>query len=302
MTTARLPSPGSDDGTWGDLLNTFLQISHNSDGTLNSTAVGNALPTPIHTSNLGSGTPSSSNFLRGDGMWAVPSGSGGVASFNNRTGIVTPQSGDYTATQVGALPSTDDLSTIATVNATAANVSMNSHRITNLANGTTGTDAATFGQLPSSSTPLPLARGGTGVNAASNAALLTDLGAAQIAGTAFTGYVAPGVVGLTFNTAISVNAALGNVFSVTLTASTGTIANPTNPVDGQLLRFRIAQDATGSRTVAWGNAYDWGKTNGSANSAPTLSTAAAAVDIVAFEYNAGLSKWMYLSAPFPQGY
>jgi hypothetical protein len=32
----RLPTPGSDDGTWGEILNTFLLVEHNSDGTLKS--------------------------------------------------------------------------------------------------------------------------------------------------------------------------------------------------------------------------------------------------------------------------
>lgn len=41
---ARLPVPGSDDGTWGDILNEYLTISHASDGTLKSGAVG---PTSI---------------------------------------------------------------------------------------------------------------------------------------------------------------------------------------------------------------------------------------------------------------
>jgi len=31
---ARLPVPGSDRGTWGEILNTFLSVEHNSDGTL----------------------------------------------------------------------------------------------------------------------------------------------------------------------------------------------------------------------------------------------------------------------------
>lgn len=31
---ARLPNPGSDDGIWGHLLNEFLEVEHNSDGTL----------------------------------------------------------------------------------------------------------------------------------------------------------------------------------------------------------------------------------------------------------------------------
>jgi hypothetical protein len=52
-----------------------------------------------------------------------------------------------TASQVGALPSTDDLSAIASANATAGNVAMNSHKITGLANGTAATDAAAFGQI-----------------------------------------------------------------------------------------------------------------------------------------------------------
>lgn len=30
---ARLPIPGGDDGTWGDILNNYLSIEHNSDGT-----------------------------------------------------------------------------------------------------------------------------------------------------------------------------------------------------------------------------------------------------------------------------
>lgn len=29
---ARLPIPGSDDGTWGDILNDYLSVEHNADG------------------------------------------------------------------------------------------------------------------------------------------------------------------------------------------------------------------------------------------------------------------------------
>ena len=36
---ARLPVPGSDDGTWGDVLNTYLQVSLGSDGTLQNGAL-----------------------------------------------------------------------------------------------------------------------------------------------------------------------------------------------------------------------------------------------------------------------
>lgn len=36
---ARLPIPGGDNGTWGDLLNDFLRTSHNADGTLKENTV-----------------------------------------------------------------------------------------------------------------------------------------------------------------------------------------------------------------------------------------------------------------------
>lgn len=36
----RLPTPGQDDGTWGDILNAYLEVSHNNDGTLANDTVG----------------------------------------------------------------------------------------------------------------------------------------------------------------------------------------------------------------------------------------------------------------------
>lgn len=36
---ARLPQPGSDDGTWGDILNSFLQVSHDASGNLLTAAI-----------------------------------------------------------------------------------------------------------------------------------------------------------------------------------------------------------------------------------------------------------------------
>lgn len=45
----RLPVPGSDDNQWGDILNDFLAVSHQSDGTLKD-AVTNAQLTSHTTS------------------------------------------------------------------------------------------------------------------------------------------------------------------------------------------------------------------------------------------------------------
>ncbi|HSX31459.1 MAG TPA: glycosyl hydrolase family 28-related protein, partial [Candidatus Saccharimonadales bacterium] len=39
---SRLPSPGGDSGLWGNILNDFLTVSHNTDGTLQTSAIKNA--------------------------------------------------------------------------------------------------------------------------------------------------------------------------------------------------------------------------------------------------------------------
>jgi hypothetical protein len=79
MAAQRLPNPSQDDGTWGDILNGFLLVEHNSDGSLKIRTDGSVAPLSngkVPTTNLGGGIASSSNFLRGDGTWAVPSGGG----------------------------------------------------------------------------------------------------------------------------------------------------------------------------------------------------------------------------------
>lgn len=78
---------------------------------------------------------------------------------------------------------------------------------------------------------------------------------------------------------INVNASLGTTFRVTL-GGNRTLANPTKLTDGQQLFFRIKQDGTGSRTLAYGSKYKF--PGGSA----TLSTAASSVDVLACQYDA----------------
>ena len=102
-------------------------------------------------------------------------------------------------------------------------------------------------------------------------------------------YIAPAVAALTASGGtVAVNAALGNAFNYTVAAST-TISNPTNPVDGQVIRFRVTSG--GSFATSWGTAYDFGT-----GVAPTLSITSAKVDILAFEYVSSISKWCYLGA------
>lgn len=79
---ARLPIPGADSGTWGSILNDFLEQSHNADGTLKDTSVGSVqladaaiTRAKIATTN----TPSSGAILsyNGSALTWIPAPSGG---------------------------------------------------------------------------------------------------------------------------------------------------------------------------------------------------------------------------------
>ncbi len=85
-------------------------------------------------------------------------------------------------------------------------------------------------------------------------------------------------VALTDAANIATNAALGNVFTVTL-GGNRTLDNPTNPVAGGIYTWVITQDGTGSRTLAYGAAFKW-----PAGIAPTLSVAIGAVDMISAVY------------------
>ena len=102
--TSRLPIPGQDDNTWGTILNDFLGVEQNADGTLKIRTDG-TVPIlsagKVPTNNLGSGSGSSSNFLRGDGVWAVPSSSGATAATTSAPGLVQ-LSGDLGGTGTAA--------------------------------------------------------------------------------------------------------------------------------------------------------------------------------------------------------
>jgi hypothetical protein len=84
------------------------------------------------------------------------------------------------------------------------------------------------------------------------------------------------VSALTDGATITPNFAVANNFSVTL-GGNRTLANPTNLVAGQSGVIKLTQDGTGGRTLAFGSYWDF-----AAGTAPTLTTAANAVDILAY--------------------
>lgn len=111
-----------------------------------------------------------------------------------------------------------------------------------------------------------------------------------LAGGQFTGSVEPAVATLTDAATITVAAAAANVLTVTL-GGNRTLATPTGGADGQVIRFRITQDGTGSRTLSYAAGYEFT----SSLPAPVLSTSPGATDVLLFEYNAAKSKWVLLA-------
>jgi hypothetical protein len=108
----------------------------------------------------------------------------------------------------------------------------------------------------------------------------------QLTGGAVTGAFSTVPSALTDASSIVVNAALSNVFRVTL-GGNRTLANPSNPADGQAIAFEVIQDATGSRTLAYGSAYSFPASIGT----PVLSATPAYHDFIAFRYDLATTTW-----------
>lgn len=111
--------------------------------------------------------------------------------------------------------------------------------------------------------------------------------------TSTSGPTAPRVVTLTDAATITVDADTTDIGVVVLEGNR-TVAAPTGtPVDGQTLQFRFTQDGVGGRTVtmtsgAGGYAFSLTISGFTLNSAPNRT------DIVTFQYNATLNRWLLM--------
>lgn len=116
-----------------------------------------------------------------------------------------------------------------------------------------------------------------------------------ISGGTFTGAVIESVVSLTDAATISVDATLGNIFTVTL-GGNRTLGNPTGAVNGQKMVFRIRQDGTGSRTITLDTKYRLG----SDITTVSLSTSANKTDYLGVIYHSSDDKFDVVA--FVKGY
>ncbi|SER95203.1 hypothetical protein SAMN05216188_11851 [Lentzea xinjiangensis] len=85
---------------------------------------------------------------------------------------------------------------------------------------------------------------------------------------------------------INTDASLADLFRVTL-GGNRTLANPSNPVDGQMLRWEIVQDGTGGRTLTPGSKFVLGTDMPSL----VLTSTAGKKDILGAVYNQAADKW-----------
>jgi hypothetical protein len=101
---ARLPLPGGDPDNWGDILNDYLKVEHNTDGTLKKAGdIASALSTANSVSSAvpnggttGQVLAKASNTDR-DTAWTTVSG-GAVSSVNSQTGAVVLDADDISDT------------------------------------------------------------------------------------------------------------------------------------------------------------------------------------------------------------
>lgn len=176
-------------------------------------------------------------------------GGGAVTSVFTRTGDVVAATNDYTFAQIGTKPTT-----------------IVGYGITDAAT-LTGTQTLTNKTL-TSPTVAALA------NLTTNGFIKTSGGT----GTLAVSVVSP--TALTDGTTITWNVTTSSNATITIGA-TGRTLTITNPVAGEYYTVKVVQDATGSRTITtWPTGIKW-----AGGAAPTLSTAANAIDIISFYYD-----------------
>ena len=138
---------------------------------------------------------------------------------------------------------------------------------------TTSGDTNTGVFFPAADT-IAIVEGGVEViriNSSSNVGIGTTTPGAKLA-VVGTGY-SPAIT-ITDGATLNWDTSLGQVAQVTL-GGNRTFAAPTNLVDGGFYSLLIIQDGTGSRTISWNAVFDF-----AGGTAPTLSTAAGAKDLI----------------------
>ncbi len=153
----RLPTPGGDDGTWGEILNSFLAVSLNNDGTLNTSSLIQAgaittinSKTPINGSiSLGASDVGALNQSSADLRYTQ------ISNLGQKDGIATlDSSGNVPVTQLSNVPPPP----VTSVNSKTGVIDLTYVDIGAASSGS-NSDITSLNGL---TTPLSIAQGGTG--------------------------------------------------------------------------------------------------------------------------------------------
>jgi hypothetical protein len=258
---SRLPNVGGDDNSWGTILNDYLSVSHNSDGTINTAAL-----------------PTSSSSTAGIVQLATTTE---ATTGTNTTKAVTPAGlkavGD---TKVIA----DGITTVKLVTVAPDPASQVAGTLY-VVQGTTTAWAAT----PASTTVAGVVQLATPAQAitgtdTTKAVTPAALDAALIVGA--------GPITLTDATTIATDASLGNYFRVSITANR-TLGTPTNPTDGQKAIWEVTASG-GARvltlTVGSTGAFKFGT---DFTTIPSIASGTAT--FIGAVYRSATSRWHVLS-------
>lgn len=217
-----------------------------------------------------------------DGIVSAAGGGGGVSAHGALTGLgaddhtqyLTQARGDaryYTEAEVIALLAAKANTAHASSHASGGGdpLTLAQSQVTSLVSDLAAKVASVTGTAPITSS------GGTTPAISISAATSAAPGSMSAADKALLTRITT-VQALTDGAVIAWDVANSNTATLTI-GGNRTLANPTNLVNGASYVLRVTQDGTGSRTLAYGSAFKW-----AGGTAPTLSTAAGAIDVLTF--------------------
>ncbi|HXR50403.1 MAG TPA: hypothetical protein VN778_05255, partial [Verrucomicrobiae bacterium] len=266
----RLPTPGGDDGSWGDILNAYLEVSHNSDGTLANNTVG--------TNQLQSGSVTNTQ-LDSATQSAIAKASNSVQQVNNKSpdigGNVSLAASDVSAIPVSQLGAVSGVATL---------------------DGSGNVPASQLNNVPSSSVNITSPDGSITVGGTASAPTLESVvpsvfsrtGAVVARSGDYNATQIPNVVTLVTQSATpAIDTDNANFFSITglAQAITSMTTNLTGtPVHGQFIWIEITDNGT-PQAITWGSSF------ASASVTLPTTTVASTTVRVGLTWNTITSTW-----------